>query len=281
MIEISTAAALHTEIAAQRKRGKRIVFVPTMGNLHQGHRRLMDEARRLGDIVVVSIYVNPLQFGPKEDFTAYPRTPVEDRALAEDANVDILFVPTEQEIYPRGRERQTQIEVPQLSDILCGEHRPGHFRGVTTVVARLFHLVMPDVAVFGRKDFQQLMIIRLMTADLGMPIEIVGVEIVREPDGLALSSRNRYLTPDERQTAPTLHRVLQKLSKAIQRGDSIERGEAAARVELDAAGFQTDYVTVRTAADLSAPGASVRALVALAAARLGRTRLIDNIEFTV
>ncbi|HEX9811951.1 MAG TPA: pantoate--beta-alanine ligase [Burkholderiales bacterium] len=281
MIEVSTVTSLRAEISARRARGKRIALVPTMGNLHIGHRRLMDEARKLADVVAVSIYVNPLQFGPKEDFAAYPRTPAEDRALAADAKVDLLFVPSDSEMYPRGREWQTQVEVPRLGDILCGAFRPGHFRGVTTVVARLFNLVAPDMGVFGNKDFQQLLLIRRMVADLAMPIEIVGVETVRERDGLAVSSRNRYLSDAERKAAPMLHEALRRLSHALRQGTPIAQAEAAAGTELERAGFRPDYVSVRRPNDLGEPESADKSLIVLAAAWLGRTRLIDNLEFEI
>lgn len=281
MIEAVTATQLRAEVQALRNRGRRIAFVPTMGNLHAGHRRLIEEARRLADAVVVSIYVNPLQFGPNEDFTTYPRTPAEDRALLAETSADIVFVPDEREMYPRGREQHTQVEVPRLGDILCGAFRPGHFRGVTTVVARLFNLVAPDIAVFGKKDYQQLLLIRLMTADLGLPIQIVGVDTVREPDGLALSSRNRYLSPEERRLAPSLHRALQGVFRNIQTGMSIVDAEQAATAELRAAGFKPDYVSVRHAETLDHPDTVDRHLVVLAAAWLGRTRLIDNLEVKI
>jgi pantoate--beta-alanine ligase len=281
VIETTTAEALRAEIAAQRGGGKRIAFVPTMGNLHVGHRCLMDAARKLADVVVVSIYVNPLQFGPKEDFGAYPRTPAEDRALASDAKVDLLFVPSEAEMYPRGREWQTQVEVPRLSDILCGAFRPGHFRGVTTVVARLFNLVTPDLAVFGKKDFQQLLLIRHMVADLAMRLEIVGIDTVREHDGLAVSSRNRYLTDDERKIAPKLQATLRRVSHVMQVGTPVAQAEAAARAELESAGFRPDYIRVRRPNDLGEPQPGDRSLIVVAAAWLGRTRLIDNLEFEI
>lgn len=279
MIEVATAARLRAEIAAWRARGRRISFVPTMGNLHAGHQRLLQEARRQGDVVVVSIYVNPLQFGPNEDFAVYPRTPAEDRALLAEAGVDLLFAPGEQEMYPRGREHQTMVEVPQLSGILCGAFRPGHFRGVATVVARLFNLVGPDTAIFGKKDYQQLFIIRLMTIDLGLPIKIVGVETVREADGLAVSSRNSYLSAEERSRAPVLYATLRQLAERVQGGESFPAAERQALHELRAAGFEPDYVSVRRPADLGAPRTGDRSLVAMAAAWLGRTRLIDNLEF--
>ncbi len=262
-----------------RAKGKRIAFVPTMGNLHAGHRRLMEEARRHADAVIASIYVNPLQFGPTEDFSAYPRTPAQDRALLEQAGVSVLFAPNEAEVYPRGRERQTQVEVPGLGDILCGAFRPDHFRGVATVVARLFHLVTPDVALFGKKDYQQLLTIRLMVSDLGMPIEIVGVDTVREADGLALSSRNSYLSPDERRIAPVLYKTLEQLRARLQERTPIAAAEQAALAELRDAGFRPDYVSVRRRADLAEPQSHDASLVVLVAAWLGRTRLIDNLEF--
>lgn len=281
MIEANTAAQLRAEVAKLRGQGKRIAFVPTMGNLHAGHQRLMVEARKRADAVVASIYVNPLQFGPKEDFASYPRTLEADRALLERVGVDVLFAPEEHEIYPRGRDRQTQVEVPQLGDILCGAFRPGHFRGVTTVVARLFHLATPDVAIFGKKDYQQLLLIRLMVSDLGMPTEIVGIDTVRESDGLALSSRNGYLSTDERQRAPILYKVLQGVARRMQGGDPRGIVEEGAATELRAAGLRPDYVSVRRAADLAEPGAGDKLLIVLAAAWLGRTRLIDNLEFEI
>ncbi|MFL6649988.1 MAG: pantoate--beta-alanine ligase [Sulfurifustaceae bacterium] len=278
MIETTTNAALRAEVARLRAQGKRIAFVPTMGNLHAGHRRLMEEARRYADAVVASVYVNPLQFGPKEDFATYPRTPAEDRALLSATGVEILYTPTESEMYPRGRERHTQVEVPGLGEILCGAFRPGHFRGVATVVARLFHLVAPDVALFGKKDYQQLMIIRLMAEDLGIPIEIVGVDIVRERDGLALSSRNSYLSAEERRIAPTLYKTLVRAHDDLKSRPSVPAVEETATAALKAAGFRPDYVSVRRQADLAAPVAGDTRLVVLAAAWLGRTRLIDNLE---
>lgn len=281
MIEATASARLRAEVAALRARGKRIAFVPTMGNLHAGHRRLMEEARRHADAVVVSIYVNPLQFGPTEDFASYPRTPAEDRALLTDVGVDLLYAPSDSDIYPRGRELQTQVEVPRLGEILCGVFRPGHFRGVTTVVAKLFQIVMPDIAIFGKKDYQQLLLIRLMTVDLGIPIEILGIDTVREPDGLALSSRNTYLTSDERRRAVMLFKTLQGVRTAIQNGAVRTVVEEEAISELKNAGFAPDYVSVRRASDLSEPALNDRSLVVLAAARLGRTRLIDNIEFEI
>ncbi len=279
LIVAETVESLRREIAALRRAGKRIAFVPTMGNLHEGHLRLVDEARRHAEAVVVSIYVNPLQFGPQEDFHAYPRTPAEDAALLAVRGVDLLFMPLDAEMYPRGLDAMTKVEVPGLSDILCGAFRPGHFRGVATVVNRLFNLVQPDVAVFGKKDYQQWVLIRRMVEDLGMPIEIIGVETVREPDGLAMSSRNRYLTPAERARAPELYRCLCEAVSALQAGGEAAQVEAWAASALTRAGFRPDYVSVRRAGDLAPSTPQDARRVILAAAWLGRARLIDNLEF--
>jgi len=264
---------------AQRRAGKRLAFVPTMGNLHAGHLKLIEVARRLADMVVVSIYVNPLQFGANEDLDSYPRTPVEDCTALEAQGVELLFMPGDKEMYPRGRAAQTFVEVPVLSDVLCGASRPGHFRGVATVVNRLFNLVQPDLALFGKKDYQQLLVIRLMVSDLGMPVEIVGVDTVRESDGLAMSSRNNYLSPQERQAAPRLYAVLGAVRERILKERVSPAGaEPEARVALEAAGFRPDYVSVRRRDDLGVPAPADKQLVVLAAAWLGRTRLIDNLE---
>lgn len=275
----ATVEELKARLAAPRAAGARVAFVPTMGNLHAGHLKLVEAARRLGDYVVASIYVNPLQFGPGEDFEAYPRTPEADRRALEAAGADLLFMPGDAEIYPRGRERQTRVEVPGISDILCGASRPGHFRGVATVVNRLFNLVRPQVAVFGKKDYQQWLIIRLMVADLGLPVEIEAVETVREADGLAMSSRNRYLTRAERAVAPRLYATLERIRGRILQGDGDYPAlEADAREALAAAGLRPDYFAIRRQEDLGSPGPGDRRLVLLAAAWLGRARLIDNLE---
>jgi pantoate--beta-alanine ligase len=275
--------ALREEMTRLRAGGKRIAFVPTMGNLHAGHRRLMDEARRHADAVVVSIYVNPLQFGPNEDYAAYPRTPDQDHALLRAAGVELLFQPDDATVYPRGREASTQVEVPDVSDILCGATRPGHFRGVATVVNRLLHLVMPDVALFGKKDYQQLLVIRLMVSDFGLPIAIIGVDTVRDADGLALSSRNGYLTPEQRAAAPGLYTTLRALADQVNAARTLDVAtlaplEKRAADELSGLGFRSDYVSVRRQEDLAAPHPGDRRLVLLAAAWLGRARLIDNLE---
>lgn len=279
MIEVRKNDELRAYRSHLRATHRTIAFVPTMGNLHAGHRRLMEDARRHADAVIASIYVNPLQFAAGEDFETYPRTPDDDREALLAAGVDLLYMPGEQDIYPRGIEHQTRVEVPGLSDILCGAHRPGHFRGVTTVVNRLLHLIAPDVAVFGKKDYQQLMLVRLMVADLSMPVEVIGVDTVREPDGLAMSSRNNYLTPNERHSAPALYQALGRLRDRVRAGEDVARAESAAAKELQSAGFRPDYISVRRAADLAPPQPGDRGLIALAAAWLGRTRLIDNVEF--
>jgi pantoate--beta-alanine ligase len=280
MIVAQSVPELKSEIARLRTAGKRIAFVPTMGNLHAGHRHLLEQARRHADAVVASIYVNPLQFGPQEDFSSYPHTPEQDRTLLADAKVEVLFLPDDAAIYPRGREASTRVEVPGVSDILCGATRPGHFRGVATVVHRLFQLVTPDVALFGKKDYQQLLVIRLMTADFGLPVEIVGVDTVRDADGLAKSSRNGYLTPEERRIAPGLYAGLLMLAGKIQSvsGHDFAVHETQAAGQLEIAGFRPDYVSVRRQQDLAIPGSDDRRLVILAAAWLGRARLIDNLE---
>ncbi len=282
MIVVSTVSDLRREIQNVRRASKRVGFVPTMGNLHAGHLKLIDVVRERADFTVASIYVNPLQFGPQEDFASYPRTPEEDRQALTEAGADLLFMPTTEEMYPRGMHAQTVVEVPELSNILCGAFRPGHFRGVTTVVNHLFNLTHPDVAVFGKKDYQQLLLIRLMVSDLGMPIDIVGVDTLRERDGLALSSRNRYLRPDERELAPALHAVLREAQGKLMRGGAVFPAiEASAAEQLRKAGFRPDYVSIVRQQDLGKPSAEDRRLAVLAAAWLGRTRLIDNVEVEI
>jgi pantoate--beta-alanine ligase len=282
METVTNTIQLRRHVAALRARGERSAFVPTMGNLHAGHLELVRQARLQADHVIVSIFVNPAQFGPQEDYKNYPHTPEHDRDCLQEAGTDLLFQPGVEEIYPQGTDRTTFVEVPGLNRSLEGEHRPGHFNGVTTVVAKLFNLVQPDVAVFGEKDYQQLLLIRRMVADLCMPITIVGVATVREADGLAMSSRNGYLAPAERALAPGLYAVLGRVKNRLETG-----GEALAVVERDAlselaaAGFLPDYVSVRRRADLAAPQPGDTALIALAAARLGTARLIDNIFISI
>jgi pantoate--beta-alanine ligase len=269
----SRIADLRSALAGRR----RIVFVPTMGNLHAGHVSLMEQARAHGDTVVASIFVNRLQFGPSDDFDQYPRTFEADCVKLTAAGVDVLFAPTEADLYPEPQ--QYMVEPPEIQNILEGEFRPGHFRGVATVVLKLFHCVQPRVAIFGKKDYQQLMILRNMARQLALPIAIVGGETVRADDGLALSSRNGYLSPAERREAPRLFRELQAVRAAILGGEAdhaaLERRAAAA---LDDHGWKTDYVAVRQQSDLLPPRSAGTPLVVLAASRLGSTRLIDNLE---
>ncbi|WP_258241053.1 pantoate--beta-alanine ligase [Pseudidiomarina homiensis] len=258
----------------------RIALVPTMGNLHEGHLKLVDLAKQHADLVIVSIFVNPLQFGANEDLDNYPRTLDADcQALAE-RGAHGVFAPQVSDVYPRGLAVQTFIEVPQLSEILCGASRPGHFRGVATIVAKLFNMVQPQVAIFGEKDFQQLQVIRLMTQDLSLPVEVIGMPTERAEDGLALSSRNGYLSTSERQQAPLIYQTLQVLAAAIaeQRVDQ-EVALATARHQLESNGFRVDYLELRRQADLQAATADDKELVVLVAAFLGRTRLIDNLQF--
>ncbi len=278
MEQISDTPALRSRIAEWRGAGERIAFVPTMGNLHAGHLRLVQRGRELAPRCVVSIFVNPLQFGEGEDFGAYPRTLAADAEALRQAGADLLYTPTVEGLYPRGQAAQTRVEVPGLSDILCGASRPGHFVGVATVVCKLFNLVQPDVAVFGEKDYQQLLVIRRMTEDLCLPVEIVGVETVREPDGLALSSRNGYLTADERRAAPRLYQVLREVAEGLERGAPISQLESSGKAALEAAGLAPDYLTVRRASDLATPASGDEALVVLGAAWLGKARLIDNLQ---
>ena len=271
---------IHSSIADLRAaltgRG-RVAFVPTMGNLHAGHISLMEQARAHGDTVVASIFVNRLQFGPNEDFDKYPRTFQADCDKLAAAGVDVLFAPTETDLYPEPQEYV--VEPPAIQHQLDGEFRPGHFRGVATVVLKLFNCVQPDAAVFGKKDYQQLMVIRNMTRQFALPIAIIGGETVRADDGLALSSRNGYLSAAERAEAPRLFRELNRIRDALRQGEpDIARLESAATATLTAAGWQTDYVAVRQQSDLSVPHGICVPLVALAASRLGSTRLIDNVE---
>jgi len=281
METVTTIAAVRERVRAWRREGQRVAFVPTMGNLHPGHISLIEVARRRGDRFVASIFVNPMQFGPNEDYAHYPRTPQKDATMLEDAGCDLMFMPDVAEIYPEGADRGTRVTVPELSGVLDGEFRPGHFDGVSTVVAKLFNIVAPDVAVFGEKDFQQLAIIRRMVADLCIGIEIVGAPTVREEDGLAMSSRNQYLTEEERKIAPLLHEGLARAVKRIRAGEAdlrgIERGELEA---LRQSGFRPDYFSIRDAARLTLPTAESRHLVVLVAARLGKARLIDNLQVT-
>ena len=280
MIEtITHLAALRERVRGWKRAGLRVGFVPTMGNLHAGHYSLVTLARRHADRVVSSVFVNPTQFGPNEDFTRYPRTPDADTAGLAAAGCDALWLPDVESMYPFGVELAAKVQVPGVSAVLEGAFRPGHFDGVCTVVSRLFNQVLPDVAVFGNKDYQQLAVIRQMVADLQFPIDIVGGEIVREANGLAMSSRNQYLSDVERATAAAIHRTLLAMRAGILAGMPRARVEAEANAALRDAGFVPDYAAVRRP-DFSEPAdGEGGARVALIAARLGRTRLIDNLEF--
>ena len=261
-----------------RKSAGTVAFVPTMGNLHEGHLALVREAKKRADNVVVSIFVNRLQFGQGEDFDQYPRTLQQDADKLKGEGVAVVFAPDEKALYPRVAQRYN-VEPPNLQNELCGKFRPGHFRGVATVVMKLFSIVQPQAALFGKKDYQQFMVLSAMVREFGMPIEVIPGETVRAPDGLALSSRNGYLTPAERAEAPRLSRTLQSIRSAVLAGErDFARLETAAVAELDGAGWQTDYVAIRRQADLQPPTGGEKALVVLAASRLGTPRLIDNLE---
>ncbi len=281
MMTATTIAAVREQVARWHAAGERVVFVPTMGNLHAGHVSLIEAARQHGKRFIASIFVNPMQFGPNEDFAHYPRTPTQDGTMLEAAGCDLMFSPEVGEIYPNGADNATRVEVPGISNILCGEFRPGHFEGVATVVAKLFHIVDPDVAIFGEKDFQQLTVIRRMVADLCLRVEIVGAPTVRETDGLAMSSRNQYLSAEERRLAPTIYRQLQQSVTALASGvRDFARLEGTGRAALQAAGFRPDYFSVRDARTLAPAQPDTRHFVVLTAARLGKARLIDNLQYT-
>ncbi|MCO7230559.1 pantoate--beta-alanine ligase [Halomonas sp. CnH100-B] len=268
---------LRATLRDYRQKGQRIALVPTMGNLHAGHLALIATARQHADVVVSSLFVNPMQFGPGEDLDAYPRTFDADQRQLTDAGCDLLFAPTVSALYPNGLDAQTRVHVPEVGDGLCGGSRPGHFDGVSTVVSMLFNLVQPDVACFGEKDYQQLAVIRKLVADLHMPIEIIGVPIVRADDGLALSSRNGYLSAQERATAPMLYKTLCELRDALAQGESAEQVLHRGKTALYDAGFTPDYLELRDAT-LGPVTDTTRHAVLLAAAKLGPARLIDNLS---
>ncbi|HAO34115.1 MAG TPA: pantoate--beta-alanine ligase [Candidatus Competibacteraceae bacterium] len=278
MRTVHTIAELRAQVAAWRQAGERVAFVPTMGNLHRGHIHLVERAREQAPRTVASIFVNPTQFGPNEDFAGYPRTLAEDARQLKAAGLDVLFAPPVAEIYPRPLEDMTAVTVPELSGILCGASRPTHFRGVATVVGKLFNMVQPDAALFGEKDWQQLMIIRRLVEDLNFPIEIIGVPTVRETDGLAMSSRNGYLTSQERAIAPALYATLSASAQRLRAGErDYQRLADDAKAALAAAGFRPDYFEIRRAGDLKPPSGEDTHLRILAAAWLGKARLIDNL----
>lgn len=280
MNTVKTVVELRAAVARARGDGKRVAFVPTMGNLHEGHVALVEKAGQRADFVVASIFVNPLQFGPSEDLARYPRTLAADQEKLVAAGCHLLFHPEVDEMYPHGQEGQTRVSVPGVSEGLCGASRPGHFEGVATVVTKLFNMVQPDIAVFGEKDFQQLAVIRTLVCDLNIPVQIIGEPTVRAEDGLALSSRNGYLSAEQRAQAPALHRTLRQLAEAIRGGERnfaqlVESGKGS----LLSAGLRPDYLEIRESVGLRPARAEDTRLVILAAAFLGTTRLIDNLAF--
>ncbi|HGX8554667.1 TPA: pantoate--beta-alanine ligase [Escherichia coli] len=277
MLIIETLPLLRQQIRRLRMEGKRVALVPTMGNLHDGHMKLVDEAKARADVVVVSIFVNPMQFDRPEDLARYPRTLQEDCEKLNKRKVDLVFAPSVKEIYPNGTETHTYVDVPGLSTMLEGASRPGHFRGVSTIVSKLFHLVQPDIACFGEKDFQQLALIRKMVADMGFDIEIVGVPIMRAKDGLALSSRNGYLTAEQRKIAPGLYKVLSSIADKLQAGErDLDEIITIAGQELNEKGFRADDIQIRDADTLLEVSETSKRAVILVAAWLGDARLIDN-----
>lgn len=280
METVTRADALRERISRWRSAGARIGFVPTMGNLHAGHYSLLAIARAHAERVVASVFVNPTQFGPREDFASYPRTLAEDQAGLAAHGCDLLFAPEIDEMYPFGPDSGVRMVVPGLGDILEGASRPGHFSGVATVVTKLLHLVVPDIAVFGQKDYQQLLVIRRLVQDLCMPVSIIAAPTIREANGLAMSSRNQYLGAEERVRAGVIYRTLQAMREGIRAGAPREAVEASARRALSEAGLDPDYAVIRRALDLSIPETTERSgLIGLIAARLGRARLIDNLLF--
>ncbi|EME9329703.1 pantoate--beta-alanine ligase [Escherichia coli] len=277
MLIIETLPLLRQQIRRLRMEGKRVALVPTMGNLHDGHMKLVDEAKARADVVVVSLFVNPMQFDRPEDLARYPRTLQEDCEKLNKRKVDLVFAPSVKEIYPNGTETHTYVDVPGLSTMLEGASRPGHFRGVSTIVSKLFNLVQPDIACFGEKDFQQLALIRKMVADMGFDIEIVGVPIMRAKDGLALSSRNGYLTAEQRKIAPGLYKVLSSIADKLQAGErDLDEIITIAGQELNEKGFRADDIQIRDADTLLEVSETSKRAVILVAAWLGDARLIDN-----
>ncbi|MCL1140029.1 pantoate--beta-alanine ligase [Shewanella pneumatophori] len=281
MITTQSIAEIRAQVKAWHQQGETVAFVPTMGNLHLGHITLVKEAKLRADHVVASIFVNPMQFGQNEDLDSYPRTLADDQAALVAAGAELLFTPTPDIIYPKGMDAQTFVEVPAISDELCGASRPGHFRGVATIVCKLFNIVQPDIAVFGQKDFQQLLVIRTMVEDLSMPIEIVGVDTIREASGLAMSSRNGYLTAEQKQQAAQIKRSLDAMAASLKAGGNIDAVIEQAQNELSQAGFKHDYLDVRSAKTFAIANSTDKELVILVAAYMGTTRLIDNILVSI
>lgn len=272
----TTIQGLTASLSPARSSKKLIGFVPTMGNLHEGHLTLVREAKKLCDVVVVSIFVNPIQFGVGEDFDSYPRTLEQDSRLLADVGCDIIFAPTVEQMYGT-QPRLTNISVGQITDDLCGKSRPGHFDGVAVVVTKLFNIVQPDFAFFGQKDYQQLAVIRQLVQDLNMPLEVIGVPIVRAEDGLALSSRNGYLTEEQRAIAPTIYQSLKQAEQQLREGQALNQVLANISTQLTQAGFVVDYVEARQT-NLQPIAQFDQDLVVFVAAKLGATRLIDNLQ---
>ncbi|EDY2959900.1 pantoate--beta-alanine ligase [Salmonella enterica] len=282
MLIIETLPLLRQHIRRLRQEGKRVALAPTMGNLHDGHMKLVDEAKARADVVIVSIFVNPMQFDRPDDLVRYPRTLQEDCEKLNKRKVDYVFAPAVEEIYPQGLEGQTYVDVPGLSTMLEGASRPGHFRGVSTIVSKLFNLIQPDIACFGEKDFQQLALIRKMVADMSYDIEIVGVPIIRAKDGLALSSRNAYLTAEQRKIAPGLYNVMNSIAEKLIAGNrELQEIIAIAEQELNEKGFRADDIQIRDADTLQELTETSKRAVILAAAWLGQARLIDNQSVTL
>ena len=282
MLVAHTRQEIVEQVADWRHHDDHIALVPTMGNLHAGHLALVELAREHAERVVVSIFVNPTQFGEGEDFEAYPRTLERDKRHLKKTSADMIFAPSIETVYPFGLEMATKVSVPGLTQNFCGAARPGHFDGVTTVVARLFAMVQPDVAVFGQKDYQQQLVLRHMVKDMSLPISIITGNTVRDDDGLALSSRNTYLSDEERTRAPLLFETIQSVSNELQNGRrNFEELEASAIARLSESGFNVDYLSIRRAQNLEVPDRDCDDLVVLVAARLGVTRLIDNVVVTI
>ena len=277
MLQVTKKEALRSTIRDWHQQGQSVALVPTMGNLHEGHLQLVKQAQQLADKVVVSIFVNPTQFVAGEDFETYPRTIEDDMTHLEAINTDLTFFPDVDEVYSDGLESEIQLVAPELGDIFCGAFRPGHFNGVATVVKKLLKMVQPDIAIFGNKDYQQLLVIKKLVADQNLPVEIIGAEIVRETSGLALSSRNRYLSQQEKEIAAELYQTLSGIAEAVKAGNTdYQYLEAEAIEYLDNKGFKTEYLSIKNAENLTEPAAGE--LVVLAAVWLGKARLIDNIQ---
>ena len=277
MLQATKKEALRSTVRDWHQQGQKVALVPTMGNLHEGHLQLVKQAQQLADKVVVSIFVNPTQFVAGEDFETYPRTIEDDLSHLKSIDTDLTFLPDIDEVYSDGLEVDPQLVAPELGDIFCGAFRPGHFNGVATVVSKLLKMVQPDIAIFGNKDYQQLLVIKKLVADLNLPVEIIGAEIVRETSGLALSSRNRYLSQQEKEIAADLYQTLSGIAEAIEAGNNdYQKLEADAIEKLDNKGFKTEYLSIRNADDLTEPAEGE--LVVLAAVWLGKARLIDNIH---